>query len=123
MRHPAGAREGAGMACYACGRTRRSFWSLRLSWDLWKIKQWRRYPGHSIQSVEGTKLMGFFQRVFRIDRSVLGFPALWAPSAAGQIVRQRPIQRGSVSARLPAGNDFGKFGHKVIRAPSLGVFL
>ena len=41
----------------------------------------------------------------------LGFAALGAPSAAGRIMRQRPIQRGSVSARLPAGNDRGNFVH------------
>ena len=38
-------------------------------------------------------------------------------------MRQRPIQRGSVSARLPTGDDLGKFGHKVIRTPFRRVSL
>jgi hypothetical protein len=108
VRHPAGAREGAGRACYASWRTRRSSWSLRSSWELWKIKQWRRYPGHSIRFVEGKKLRG----ILSAGTSNRSFPSsafrpFGAPSAAGQIVRQRPIQRGPVSAVCPPETILG----------------
>ncbi len=57
---------------------------------------------------------GFFQRIFRIDRSILNFSAFGTPAAAGQVVRQRPIRGGSVSAGLAARNDPGNLFHHCV---------
>ena len=49
---------------------------------------------------------GFIQIAAGIKRPVLGLPAFRAPPGMRDAARNRKIQRGAVSARLPAGNDF-----------------
>jgi hypothetical protein len=48
----------------------------------------------------------FFERILRINRPILGLPALGTPSAAIHPMSQSPIQRRPVRAGLVAGNDF-----------------
>ena len=51
----------------------------------------------------------FFQRILRINRPVFGFAALWAPSAAFHIVRERPIQGSPVPSRFVRRKQSSEF--------------
>ena len=50
--------------------------------------------------------MRFLQRILRINRPVLGLPALGAPSAAVHGVRQSPVQGSSVPSRFVPRKQF-----------------